>query len=67
MPRYTIDVGEKFDALVTSTAEAEETTKSEIIRRAIACYTYLKEQAVDGKKVAITDASGAVLKEVVLP
>ena len=41
MPRFTLDVGEKFDKLLRNLAKEKEITKSELIRRAPASYTYL--------------------------
>ena len=67
MPRYTVDFGEKFDRLLTELARSDETTKSEIIRRAVAAYSYLRSEAHDGKKVSITNAQDQVVKDVVLP
>lgn len=67
MARYTIDVGEKFDEILTTLARSNETTKSEIIRRAVATYSVLTEQATDGRKVSITDMRDRVLKDILLP
>lgn len=67
MPRYTIDVGEKFDEILTKLARSNETTKSEIIRRAVASYSLLTEQTTDGRKVSITDGQDRVLKDILLP
>ena len=70
MPRFTIDVGERFDELLTSMAKSEDTTKSEIIRRSVAAYIYLvneTERGKNGKKVSITNDKDQVIKDVVLP
>ena len=70
MPRFTIDVGEKFDALLNGLAESEKTTKAEVVRRAVAYYAFLREQTdhgTNGRKVSITDKEDRVLKDVVLP
>jgi predicted transcriptional regulator len=66
MPRLTIDVGTEFDGLLSELAKEKESTKAEIIRRAVASYAYLKKHAADNK-VSITDADNKVLKDVVLP
>jgi predicted transcriptional regulator len=69
MPRYTIDFDDDFDKtlkeLVSST---DATTKADVIRRAVASYSYLKKQqkANKGAKVAITE-DNKVIKEIVLP
>lgn len=70
MARYTMDVGEDFDQLLTQLAKDKSTTKSEIIRRAVASYKYLDSQVrTNGtsRKVSITNDQDEVLKDVVLP
>lgn len=68
MARYTIDVGDKFDGIITELAKEEDTTKSEIIRRSVAVYGLLKSEVKDrSKRVAIVASDGTVLKEVVIP
>ncbi len=65
--RYTLDMGEKFDGLLQDLANAKETTKSEIIRRAVASYAYFSDEVSAGRKVAVSDGNGNIVKEVVLP
>lgn len=66
--RFTMDVGEEFDAKLTELSARGETSKAEIIKRAVASYAYLKDQTRDGNRVAITDKdTGVVLKDVILP
>lgn len=68
MPSYTIDLGPKFDDLLTNLARTKETTKAEIIRRAVASYAYLQDHTKsEGLKVSITDTNDRVVKDVVLP
>ena len=70
MPRYTIDVGDKFDSILKELSVANETTKSEIIRKAVALYSYLSQELENkerGKKLSITDREDRVLKDIVLP
>ena len=69
MPRYTIDFDDDFDKTLTdliSTTDA--TTKADVIRRAVASYSYLKKQQRANKdaKVVIT-SDDKVIKEIVLP
>ena len=70
MPRYTIDFDDDFDKtlsdLVKNTSAA---TKAEVIRRAVASYSYLKKQQRQNEdvKVSITDKDNNVIKEIVLP
>ncbi len=65
--RLTLDLGPNLDHLLVDLADADSTTKAEIIRRALASYAYFKKQKAAGNQVAITSSEGAVVKEVVLP
>ena len=69
MARYTIDFGPDFDQLLESLAEKKGSTKAEIIRRAVASYSYLDKQvgAETGNKVSVTNQDDEVLKDVILP
>jgi hypothetical protein len=69
MARYTIDFGPEFDLILEGMAKKKGSTKAEVIRRAVASYSYLDKQ-VDtdaGTKVSVTNAKDQVLKDVVLP
>ena len=68
MPRYTLDMDEKFDSNLTRLAEGG--SKADVIRKAVAVYSLLKSEVPSHsskKQVAIRDEHGAVLKDVVLP
>ena len=69
MKRLTIDVGSKIDARLTALAETKQTSKAEVIRNAIATYAYLDKEVngPEGHRVAVADADGKVVKEVILP
>ena len=68
MARYTIDFDDNFDKTLTDlTKSTDATTKADVIRRAVASYSYLKKQENDQGKVSITDKDGKVIKDVVLP
>jgi len=67
MPRYSIDLGSKLDKLLDDLSKRNETTKSEIIRRAVASYAYLDEERKAGRKLSIVDDKDRIVKEVVLP
>jgi predicted transcriptional regulator len=69
MPRYTIDFDDDFDQTLTELVKTSDaTTKADVIRRAVATYSYLKKAQKSGKnaKVAITE-DDKVTKEIVLP
>jgi hypothetical protein len=68
--RYTIDLGEKIDNVLTRLALENETSKAEIIKRAVAVYNFLQREAGENRpdrKVTITDNNDKVLKEICLP
>lgn len=68
MPRFTIDIDDKFDDTLTKLANGG--SKADVIRRAVASYQYLKSEVPDGqadKRVSITDKDGKVQTNVVLP
>lgn len=69
MPRYTIDFDDDFDKTLTDLiGTTDATTKADVIRRAVASYSYLKKQQRANKdaKVVIT-SDDKVIKEIVLP
>jgi len=69
MPRYTIDFDNEFDKTLTDlVGSTDATTKADVIRRAVASYSYLKKQQKDNKdaKIVITDGD-TLRKEIVLP
>ena len=69
MPRYTIDFDNDFDKTLNELVETTDaTTKADVIRRAVASYSYLKKQQQANKdaKIVITD-DDKLKKEIVLP
>jgi predicted transcriptional regulator len=69
MPRYTIDFDDKFDKTLSELLETTDaTTKADVIRRAVASYSYLKKAQQQNKdaKVMVTD-NDKLNKEIVLP
>ena len=69
MPRYTIDFDKNFDKTLSELVETTDaTTKADVIRRAVASYSYLKKQQKSNKdaKIVITD-DDKLRKEIVLP
>lgn len=70
MPRYTIDFDASFDKTLDDlVSNTDATTKAEVIRRAVASYSYLKKQQRkdEDARVAIVDKDDKVMKEIVLP
>ena len=67
MPRLTIEFPEQGDKILKKLAHEEDTTKRDVIRRALALYNYLHEEGVkcgSEKRLSITDKEGAVLKDI---
>ena len=67
MARYTLDLGPKFDKMLSELAENKETTKSEVIRRAVASYALLNQQTEQGNRISVLDEKSNVVREVLLP
>lgn len=69
MARYTIDFDDKFDKTLSDLLESTDaTTKADVIRRAVASYSYLKKAQQENKdaKIVVTD-NDKLHKEIVLP
>jgi hypothetical protein len=69
MPRYTIDFDNDFDKTLSDLVKTTDaTTKADVIRRAVASYSFLKKQQQSNKdaKIVITD-DDKLKKEVILP
>ena len=64
--RLTLDVGTKFDAVLSEQAEFASTSKADIIRRAVITYAYIQNAASSGGKVSIV-ANDGITKELLLP
>jgi predicted transcriptional regulator len=65
MPRLTIDFDDNFEKTLSDLVKTTDaTTKADVIRRAVASYSFLKKQ--QNAKIVITDGDDKV-KEVVLP
>lgn len=68
MPRLTIEFPDQISEILTSLAKKDQTTKVDVIRRALALYNYVHREAVDKKlKLSITDDRDAILKDIVFP
>jgi len=69
MPRYTIDFDKEFDKTLSELVDTTDaTTKADVIRRAVASYSYLKKEQRQNKgaKLVVTD-NDKLNKEIVLP
>jgi predicted transcriptional regulator len=68
MPKLTIEFSDKMNEILNDLANEKETTKVDVLRRAVALYKYLdSEQTKDeANKVSIT-RDGKAVKDIVLP
>ncbi len=67
MPRITIEFPEQVDKILRELAEKGDTSKVDVIRRALALYNYVnKEVKEKNLKLTIADEEDKILKEIVL-
>jgi hypothetical protein len=67
MPRITIEFSEQLDNILKDLAQEGNTSKVEIIRRALALYNYVnKEVKHKDLKLSVTGDDDKLLKEIVL-
>jgi hypothetical protein len=68
MPRYTIDVDSDFDKMLVDLSKQKGSTKAQVIRDAVAAYSFLKAQSDSPDlKVSISNKDDKVIKDIVLP
>lgn len=68
MSRYTFEFNDELDETLSQLASKKSITKADVLRRAIASYSYLtKEAAKNEQKVSITNEADHVVKDVILP
>ena len=69
MPSYTIVFGREFDETLSDLVKTTDaTTKADVIRRAVASYSFLKTQQRDNRDAKIIImGNGGFRKEIELP
>lgn len=69
MKRINLDVSDDVNKTLEDLAKEKDTTKADIIRRALASYAYLDRETdrEAGIKVSISNREDRVLKDVILP
>jgi predicted transcriptional regulator len=66
MPRLTIEFPDKANDILNELAEKNQTTKVDVLRRALALYNYLHAEAIEKDlKVSITDKNDEIIKDIV--
>jgi len=64
--KYTVQFPEDLDKLLERLSAEEHTSKEDVIRRALALYNFVQQEAVTKKrKLSITDDQNTVLKDIV--
>jgi predicted transcriptional regulator len=67
MPRITIEFPEQVDKILRELAQKGDTSKVDIIRRALALYNYVnKEVKEKDLKLTIANEDDKIVKEIVL-
>lgn len=69
MVRYSLLLPEELDDILEELADEKGVTKAEIMRRAVASYSYLTRSTgmEKGLKVSLTNDEDVVAKDIVLP
>lgn len=67
MPKLTVEFNERINQMLEELAAKDETTKVDVIRRALALYKYVEEEVGKGdhRRLAIAEDE-KVIKEIVL-
>ena len=68
MPRLTIEFSDDVNEILQKLAKTDQTTKRDVLRRALALYNHLVEQGVKpggDRKISITDKDDHILKDIV--
>ncbi|MGH8901075.1 MAG: hypothetical protein ACRDYA_05185 [Egibacteraceae bacterium] len=56
--KLTVALGTRTDRILTELAERQETTKAQVVRRAIALLSYLEDEVARGAKVVVRRPDG---------
>ncbi len=68
MPRFTMDIDDNFDKLLTTLAADKGGSKAKVIQDAVTSYYYLKQQTVSKeKKLSFSNQQDVVIQDVELP
>lgn len=68
MPRMTIEFPDQINEILNQLAQKDQTTKADVLRRALALYNFVHKEAVEKKmKISITDDNDKILKDIVFP
>ena len=68
MPRLTVEFPDEVNKILEALAKKDQTTKRDVIRRALALYNHLIQQGLKpggDRKLSITDKDDHILKDIV--
>ncbi len=68
MPRMTIEFSKQVDDLLKELAKKNNTTKVEVLRRALSLYDYVEKETSkeQNRRLSITDED-KIIKDIILP
>ena len=66
MPRMTLEFPDKVNQILIELAKKDQTTKVDVLRRALALYNYVhKEAGEKNLKLSVTDDEDTIIKDIV--
>jgi predicted transcriptional regulator len=66
MARLTIEFNDQVNEILEKLAEKDDTTKVDVLRRALALYNYVHKEAIEKNlKLSITDEKDEILKDLI--
>jgi hypothetical protein len=66
MPRLTIEFPESVDKIIKELAKKNQTTKVEVLRRALSLYYYVRNETEGSdQKLSITDKDDKIVKDLI--
>ena len=67
MARLTVQFPDRTTDMLAELASEDQSTKTNVISRALALYKYLKKETRDGKlRIVVVDENDKILKEIVM-
>ena len=67
MARLTVQFPDRTSEILTELASRDQSTKTEVINKALALYKYLQRETRDGThRIVVVDESDKILKEIVM-
>lgn len=66
MAKFTVEFGDQLDSALSKLAQEEHTTKTQVVRKAIALLDVVKEETKGSNKLTVADQNDQVVKEIVL-